>query len=225
MHSAASKPKSKRSARRIVLALAFFAGMVTLAAIAGTYVGRHWNQEVDTLDPATVSSRPGQRLAYHVDFDSASLTNFGTLFSETPSPSLSPFGLSHLFQAHLQGELAVTLLETADDHVSLVYEFRNPEVHFQAEGVDEPDQSKMIQTSLSQPIFCRLDRSGRVEAVRFDPAANSVAQRVACTLLAAMQIVKPDAGVNSTAQWDAEEEDPSGKFLRTLPGAIGWNDS
>ena len=135
------------------------------------------------------------------------------LQQQSVSQGASPFGLSHLFQASVKGELIVTVLDVDAEHVSVVYEFQNPQVHFQAEGIDEPDQSQNIQTGLTQPIFCMLDRSGLVQSVWFDAAANSVAQRLASTLLAAMQIVRPSSGTVSAAEWDAEEEDPSGKLV------------
>jgi HEAT repeat protein len=205
------EPASPPSGRRLLLALIVSTALVVLAVISGRLVGRRLAPESNgpnSTAPAAVRFVAGQRLVYKMDFDCAVASNFGAIFSDAPS-----LLMNQLFDASLQSEMSVTVLESDAQHAALVYQFRHPQVQFQAEGQDDPSQSQLIQASLAQPVFCLLDRRGRVESVRFDAAANSMAQRMTCTLLAAMQVVGPEPDANSQAEWEAEEEDPSGKLI------------
>jgi HEAT repeat protein len=210
-----AKPDLPMSCRRLVLAAMVLASLIGLAAIAGIAVGRYFARSVDSGEGTVIHFEAGKRLSYHVNFDVASASNFAAIFSETTSqPAQEPLlGLSHLFNAGIQSDLIVTVLESTTHHVLLAYQFRAPQVHFQWGGFDETERAQTIQTDLMSPIFCVLDAHGRVQSVEFDTAGTSMARRLVCTLLAAMQLVGPDANTNSGTQWDVEEEDPSGKCM------------
>jgi hypothetical protein len=150
---------------------------------------------------------PGRRLIYQVDFGSESASDLGAIFAEGQS------GLSHVFEANLQGELAVIVLEANAEHASVVYQFRRAEVQFQSDGRDASDQSQLIQADLARPVFGCVDGRGRVLSVRFDPATGTLAQHLARTLLAATQFVGPAADADPGTDWDAEEDDPNGTFI------------
>jgi hypothetical protein len=206
MPSSVLKPALHPPGRRLVWRLAISAGLI-LPVIAAAGGGCRSNHESNRSDQAIVRFAAGQRLVYQIDFDSASVSNFGAVFAEGRSL------LSHVFEATLQGELMITVLEADDQHVSLAYDFRHLQVRFETEGQDDPNQSQSIQTSLAQPVFCLLDGRDRVQSLRFDSAASPVAQQMTRTLLAAMQIVRPELNADSTMPWEAEEEDPSGRLI------------
>lgn len=200
------QPASQPPRRRLVLRFAMFAAL-TVLVVAALALERRWRRGSNPSSTAVIHFAVGQRLVYQIDFDSASASNFGAVFSESPSALMS-----HLFDASFQGELVITVLEADADHVSLVYDFHHPQVRFQADGQDEPKQSQIIQAGLAQPVFCLLDGRGRVQSVWFDSAANPVAQQMIRTLLAAMQVVGP-AEPDSPAQWEVEEENPNGRLI------------
>ena len=59
--------------------------------------------------------------------------------------------MQHVFEWNLRGELAVTVLEADADHTSILYQFRGPQVQFQAEGQDAPAQSWADRSRLGRP--------------------------------------------------------------------------
>ncbi|HTQ39976.1 MAG TPA: HEAT repeat domain-containing protein [Pirellulales bacterium] len=200
--------------KTILFSLALF----VVAAVAGIQVGRHFNHRFSDARPTGIQFTPGQQLTYHVDFNSTSFSNVSSLFSASSATSsdaseVSPLGLTHLFQPALQANLECTAIQADGNGVVLACQFLNPQVHFQAEGLDLPEQSKQIQSGLALPMFCLLDAHGRVQSVWFNAAATPLIQRIASAIFAGLQVVNPLPGANSVTQWDAEEEDPSGKLL------------
>lgn len=199
-------PVSQPTARWFVLRFALLACLVIPLITAVCVVGRS-NSKPNRSGHPVVRFVGGQRLVYQVDFGSASASDFGAIFAEGQS------ALSHVFEANLQGELAVTVLEADAQHASVVYHFRRRQVQFQAEGQDAPDQAQVIQADLARPVFGLLDGRGRVLSVRFDPATGPLAQHMARTLLAATQFVGPASDADPGGDWKAEEDDPNGTLL------------
>jgi hypothetical protein len=211
MPPALPEPASPPSGRRLWLAITVSLALLVVAVIAGSMVGRRLAPESNGSNPSAPAAArfvAGQRLLYKMDFDCAVASNFGAIFSDTPSVLMN-----QLFDANIQSEMRVTVLEADAQHTSLAYEFRHPGVQFQSDGQDDPNQSQAIQAALGQTVFCLLNGRGSVQSVWFSSNTNSVAQQLVCTLLAAMQIVEPKSHAESATTWEAEEDDPSGRYI------------
>jgi hypothetical protein len=144
---------------------------------------------------------------YQIEFAADSVADFGTLFGGGPSA----FG--HAFEATVEGELTITVLEATPEHATLVYELRPVSVRFDADGRDEPEQAEGIQAGLTHPMFAVLDARGRILSARFDPSISPMTQHMARTLLAATQFVGPGPNAGPRAEWEAEEDDPGGTLV------------
>ncbi len=199
---AESQPGHRRS-RSVAIAICL---VVAAVAASGFYL--RWKSNSKQSNQAIVRFVAGQRLTYNIEFESTSASNFGAVFADSSSALMS-----HLYEASIRGELQITVLEADTDHVSLAYEFRDPQIGFQSEGQDDPNEAQAIKASLEHPVFCLLDERDTVQSVRFDAATNLVAQQMVRTLLAATQVIGSASDADSGGQWEAEEEDPSGKLI------------
>jgi hypothetical protein len=185
---------------------AVWAGLGMLA-MGAFWMSRRPGTEAAGPGRPSVRFVAGQRLVYQIDLESSSASDFGSLFAEGRS------ALSHVFEASMKGELAVTVLEADLQHALLAYHLRLENVRFQADGQETPEQSQVIRAALARPVFGLLDGRGRVLSVRFDPATGPPAQHAARTLLAAIQFVGLPPNADPGADWEAEEDDPSGTFV------------
>lgn len=199
---AESQPGHRRS-RSVAIAICL---VVAAVAASGFYL--RWKSISKQSNQAIVRFVAGQRLTYNIEFESTSASNFGAVFADSSSALMS-----HLYEASIRGELQITVLEADTDHVSLAYVFRDPQIGFQSEGQDDPNKAQAIKASLEHPVFCLLDERDTVQSVRFDAATNLVAQQMVRTLLAATQVIGSASDADSGGQWEAEEEDPSGKLI------------
>jgi hypothetical protein len=192
--------------------------IVMAAVIAGLAVGHRLAGETKQAGPASttvIRFTADQQLVYRLNFSSAGVSNVGAIFSDANPQAATPslLELGNVFETTVQGELAITVLEADAKHTLLAIEFHNPKVEFQSYGVEDAAQSQRIQSGLAQPLFCALNAQGAVQLVWFNSAAHAVAQPMICSLLATMQMVKPESEAAAADTWEAEEEDPNGKLV------------
>lgn len=195
-------PAGRRSGWRFAVPAALIV-LVIVAVCVAARSGGGQNRSI----PRRAHFVPGQRRVYKVDFGSAGASDFSAIFSE-PAP-----GMQHVFELNLRGELAVTVLEADANHTSILYQFRGPQVQFQAEGQDAPAQSRTIEADLARPVLGLLDGHGKVLSVRFDAATAPLSQNVVRTLLAATQFVGPASEAAPGPDWETEEDDANGTLI------------
>ena len=195
-------PAGRRSGWRFAVPAALIV-LVIVAVCVAARSGGGQNRSI----PRRAHFVPGQRRVYKVDFGSAGASDFSAIFSE-PAP-----GMQHVFELNLRGELAVTVLEADANHTSILYQFRGPQVQFQAEGQDAPAQSRAIEADLARPVLGLLDGHGKVLSVRFDAATAPLSQNVVRTLLAATQFVGPASEAAPGPDWETEEDDANGTLI------------
>jgi len=179
--------------------------MLSLAALwAALRRGRDDAPSADSL----VRFVPGQRLVYQLVFDGTAASSFAAVF-QNGQPNLPD-----VFEIALHGTLSVTVLEADAEHTALVYRLAQAEARFQVDGQDDPERSLLIQRGLGRPVFVRLDHRGRIQSLWFDSETGALAKDVARALLAATQVVGPEAGAAAPGlEWDADENDQSGALV------------
>lgn len=191
-----------QSSRRLSMRVWLSVACLTLLAAAALWIAQPW-AKTTSANAAMPRFAAGQRLIYQLEFSSASISDFGALFAEGPSTA------SHAYEAVLEGELAVTVLQADPQRVDLVYQLSPAEVQLIADGQDALNPT--IRANLARPVFAVLDGRGKVLSVRFDPAADKVSQHLLRTLLAATQLVGP-ADAQQGTTWESEEDDPTGAY-------------
>jgi hypothetical protein len=159
----------------------------------------------------------GERLIYRLDYANTSASDFQKLFAEKESSGKdlksAPSGLAHSFTTTVQGELIATILDNRNDTLLVAFSLRNPAVSVNTNGQVAATEAETVRVDISRDIFARLDLSGRVLGLRFDPSTSGLSQSFARALLAVTQFVFPGAPGSDLKQWEAQEDDTTGPHI------------
>jgi HEAT repeat protein len=232
-----SSQKIRRSVKRFVSSKApsmklLATVLVTLVlAVAAAQIG-HQRQAASKAAASAIEGDNsfyrftiGERLIYRLDYTNTSASDFQKLFAEKESSGKTersaPSGLAHSFSTTVQGELVATILDNRNDTLLLTFSVRNAVVSINTNGQVATTEAETVRVDISRDIFARLDLSGRVLAVCFDPSTNSLSQSFARALLAMTQLVFPGAPVSDLKQWEAQEEDTTGPYIARYEAQTG----
>ncbi len=167
--------------------------------------------------PIAYKFSPGERLVFDVDsmalaeVDISALSANGTPSKAPEKDSLPPMAQS--FHVHVRAQLAMSVLDTKDNRLTVSYRFINPVFELDMNGSDTPDLAEALSQSLNGMILSSMDPRGRILSVFFDPRMSRPAQNFAKSLLARIQFVFPDRAVSAkTRSWEVQEDDPNGEY-------------
>jgi hypothetical protein len=155
----------------------------------------------------------GERLIYQLHYHNSSASDMRALFSEAGADAAQQRNLEHKFTTDVRGELTMTVLKRADNHVVLACNVRQPEVGLSYDGQERVDEARQIAIDLARGAFVEVDPQGRVVAVRFDPAVSNVAQGYVRALLGMTQFVFAQDQQDVATQWETQEDDSNGQYV------------
>jgi hypothetical protein len=152
---------------------------------------------------------PGEQSSFDLSYESRSAADFSRLLEQ---PAQGSAGLSPSFETTVKGRLEVSVIDASHDAALVALRLRGAEVWLASGGVDAVAEAAAVRAGLETESLVRLSPRGTVLGLRFDPAAGDLAQGYARSLLALLQVTLPEAGA-SGGSWEAEEDDPNGRFL------------
>ncbi len=159
----------------------------------------------------------GECTTYQLSYSSSSSSDFGVLFGDIKSPGSTvretPSGLAFSFETTVKGELSRTILGRKGNHYLVAYRMRNLLVTLFANNYDDTKQAETVRGELEREVFCLMSPEGKILSLLFEPSTGDLAQSYARAILAMTQFVFPEGRVSEEAQWEVQEEDPSGQYI------------
>ncbi len=155
---------------------------------------------------------PGASVAYRIAYASRANADLRVLFQGQQSAPPSS-NLAYALHASLQGLLRATTLRVAGGQAELFIVFQDPAVQLIVNGQLQEAQAGEVLRELKRGFLVELTPQGRPVALRMQEGASKFSQDFTLTLLAALQVVLPDARAANRQSWTIREEDRNGAYL------------
>ncbi|MFN7930216.1 MAG: hypothetical protein U0Y68_20285 [Blastocatellia bacterium] len=150
----------------------------------------------------------GRKLVFHLTYANAANAEFNT-----PTADAQTTTSSHDITTTLTAELALTILQTDKGELLRAYSLNNANAEIQYNNQRaSADEARLIE-SVQREFYASATPQGKITRVSFPSGINAIAQNLARTLLATLQVVRPEANAPLPTTWESEEEDLNGKYL------------
>jgi HEAT repeat protein len=160
---------------------------------------------------------PGDRLIYAIRYQSSSQTDFRNLFQPNSVPqgeaSEAPVLQAQSYRALLNGELAVEVLKRDAAGLLCAVRVMDPSVELNVDDRESPARAETVALSLARDIFAEMSPRGRIVRVLVASDLDTLARGFIFSVLSKIQFVLPEGRGVARGTWQAEEDDPNGRYL------------
>ena len=168
-----------------------------------------------TADSSPYKYTVTERHVYRLSFKNSSASDFSILFQDMNARSAgkiaAPPVISFSFKTSVKGDLTKTVLDRKEGSTLISYNIRNARVTFFSRGVKDADQEENIRTDLEKPFYVLVGADGKIMSTWSDASVTTLSQTYMKGLLALTQVTFP-SGPSQYEGWDADEEDPAGRY-------------